>query len=121
MNPIPMFRATTQRFHLTAEDDSGVAVDLTGGKLWFTAKKSPTDLDAAAVFVLTSDVSGGVLILDAEAGLAVATAQPSNTTALAIGKLTQLFYEWKFRNAANEPSVLETGTILVRPNLTQAT
>lgn len=121
MTNLVMYRGNTQRFPLTIEDEDGTPIPLTGAKVWFTGKKSITDLDADAVFRLTTDVGGGITVLDADAGLVVATLQPSHTTSLPVGKLTQLFYDWKIKDAAGEIRTLRTGTILVRPIVTQAT
>jgi len=118
--PVVMKRGNNKRFNITIQDESGVPIDLTGAKLWFTVKRAVSDADGSALFQLTNDVNGGITVVNAEAGIAVALVQPSHTTSLPSAKTSQLFYDWKLKTASGELTTRETGTILVTPAITLA-
>ena len=72
-------------YDFTVVDRAGVAEDITGWAFWFTVKASAADLDAAALFQLTS-AAGGIVIDVAAAGLARVLVRAAHTKGQAAGK-----------------------------------
>lgn len=98
----------------------GVAVDLTGAKIWFTVKDSNRAEDAAARLQLDSTDASQIEITDAEAGVIevklVGTGAKS-TELLAGRKL----YDLQVLLASGELITWAHGTIEFLPGITRAT
>jgi len=56
-NAFELIRGDSANISITVTDDNGDGIDLTGYDVWFTAKRSPRDIDNNAV--LTKKVSDG--------------------------------------------------------------
>lgn len=85
------------------ENDVEVPVNLTGSKLWFTAKNKVTDLDTSAVIRkgTANTTLTGVDITDAPNGEALITLVPADT---AIGNGT-VFLHWDLQLKETDDTV----------------
>jgi len=111
-----MFRGDSLRFAVTVTRE-GAPVDLTGGKMWMTAKRSPADADALAVFQVSSPADG-IVITHADAGLAEITIPPAATNSLTA--VTRLVYDIQLLEAVGLVTTLETGYLTVNVDVTRA-
>lgn len=111
-----MFRGDSLRLYLAITRD-GSPVDLTGGKLWMTAKRSPADTDAMAVFQVSSPADG-ISIVDALGGLAEIRVPPEATSSLT--SVTKLTYDIQLKEAVGLVTTLETGALTVNTDITRA-
>lgn len=93
-------------------------VDLTGAKIWMTAKKSVADADGSAVFEVTTPVD--VVVTDALGGLAEIVVPASLTTSLG-DQPVGLYYDIQVRLASGKVQTIEAGTLTVIPDVTRAT
>ena len=95
-------------------------VNLTGAKVWFTAKRAFTDADSAAVIAL-STTTGGVTILDAALGTARLVIPSSATSALTTpgppSPLT-LVYDIQIREADGTITTVQQGRLNIRGDVT---
>lgn len=96
----------------------GVAQNITGWLIWFTAKRRVSDLDAAAV-IQHSTITSGVTITNALSGLFTVTLAPADTSGLPEQRL-KLFADIKGRDGGNNEWVLAKGTLVIRPVATNA-
>jgi hypothetical protein len=110
-------RGDTGRWNLS------FSVNLTGAKVWFTAKRAWTDADSAAVIALSTDL-GGITITDASAGTARLTIPPAATASLTTppppSPLT-LLYDIQVKEADGSITTVQQGHLLVRADITRAT
>jgi hypothetical protein len=97
---------------------AGVAVDLTGASVWFTAKRHLTDADASAVFQLT--VGAGIVLTNAAGGVATATILPAHTSGLT-GESTRLHFDVQVKPAAGTVHTVARGALVVRADVTVST
>lgn len=99
------------------------SVNLTGAKIWFTAKRSYTDADAAAIVAVSTD-SGGITILDAPAGHARLVIPPSATASLTTpsppSPLT-LVYDIQVKESDGTITTVQQGYLKVTGDVTHAT
>lgn len=66
---LSIFRGDSKTIRITVTDELGVAVDLTGWKVFFTAKESETDSDDDAVIKIDvdpTDPTNGIADIDFE-------------------------------------------------------
>lgn len=96
----------------------GVAQNITGWLIWFTAKRRVSDLDAAAV-IQHSTATGGVTITNAPGGLGTVTLSPADSTGLPQQRL-KLFADLKGRDGGGNEWLLAKGTLTLRPTATDA-
>lgn len=94
-------------------------LDLTGAKIWFTAKNNYIDADERAVIRLDSDALGGVVITDAARGLARVDIPPLATRAQPDG-IVKLVYDCQVKDAAGFVSTIESGMLSIFPDVTRA-
>lgn len=114
--PIELVRVNTFSFDIAITEDE-VPVNLTGGILYFTAKWTPTDTDAQAVFQLTSP-STGITFLSASGGTANITIPKSSTSTLPYHD-TILDYDLKFVDASSQAFTVMRGKLNVLYNVTR--
>ena len=114
-----MTRGDTRAFPLIAKRQDNSIIDLTGAVVWFTAKRSPTDSDADAIFQLSS-AGAGITIDDAEAGLMTATVDPADTSALSATVHT-LVYGVQVVEADDTVTTTQSGPLIVSPDVTIST
>lgn len=114
-----MFRGDTKTIDLAITDPkTGGPLNLTGAKIWFTAKGNVALADNQASIALDTD-NGGVVITDVARGLATVTIQPILTRAFPDGPVT-LDYDIQVKDGAAVISTIEFGTITVFPDATRA-
>jgi hypothetical protein len=103
-------------------ESGGVAVDITGYTLWFTAKRKLSDADASAVIRLSTDGGiGGISVISAAAGTFTISIAASLTASLPDVMQTELFYDFQIRNAAGAVQTLSKGRLIVEYDVTNAT
>ncbi len=95
------------------------AYDLSGCKLWLTAKRLFTDEDSVAIFQLNSP-DDGIEIISALDGEAQATIAATDTSELPYS-VTMLFFDIQIKSAAGELFQVASGKMKVKPNVTRAT
>lgn len=114
------FRGDTRTLTLTIRKaDASGPYDLTGARLWFTAKYKLTDADAAAVIALTS-TGGGIQITNAVGGIAKVNILPAHTSGIA-GKRTPLEYDVQGIGADGTVFTPSRGVVTILPDVTKAT
>jgi hypothetical protein len=112
-----MVRGEQKQWNI-AVTQAGVAVDLTGRKLIFTAKLNFDYPDSRAVFQ-KSTTTTGIALTDAVNGLARLTVISSDTDSLPYSNSSSLF--WDLRMVTSTvPQVLASGTLVVSPNVTRS-
>jgi hypothetical protein len=94
-----------------------VTINITGAKIWFTAKHFPQDTDANAVIRLDSN-GNGVNIYDALHGRAQISVPPESTTGLADEEV--LFYDVQMKESNGIITTIATGKMHVQQDVTQA-
>lgn len=105
---------------VTRENDLGVdvPVNLTGSKLWFTAKNKVSDTDVQAVIRkgTANTTLSGVDITDAPNGEALITLQPADT---AIGNGT-VFLHWdlQLKETDNTITTINAGRLALSDQVT---
>lgn len=114
--PIEMVRVNTFSFDISITENES-PVNLTGGILYFTAKWSPLDADAQAVFQLSSP-SSGITLISASGGTANITIPKTATTSLPYHD-TLLDYDLKFVDAASQAFTVMRGKLNVLYNITR--
>jgi hypothetical protein len=113
-----MFRGDTLQFTATVKTETGAVYDLTGGKLWMTAKYYDEELDSEAVFKLTSDPSGGIEITSAVNGAIRVTIVPAKTQAMPDG-VCDLSYDIVLRDVLGTVLTIEKDVLRVKPRPTR--
>lgn len=98
---------------------NGVAVNLTGGTIRMTAKWAHSELDAAAVFQLSSP-SSGIVITSASEGKISVTITSSQTSTLPAKKV-ELPYDIQYVDSTANVYTVLYGTLTVVPDVTLAT
>jgi len=93
----------------------GEVVDVSDWPLWFTVKRLPADLDAAAIFQKSTDNAG---IAIGETGVPRITVAPADTTDAAPGRY---YYDVQGRDLSGAPHTLERGIFVIDPQITLAT
>jgi hypothetical protein len=91
MTLLAVTRGDRQTFAISITDADGVAVDLTGITITFTAKRRPTDTDAQAVISL-STAAGIVTDYDPTLGTATITLDPEDTEDLSDHVIARSLY-----------------------------
>ena len=96
---------------------------LTGYSAWFTAKRDPSDADTGAVFQKTI-TSGGIQITTAgnatTPGVLTTTVVPADTDTLPTGYAVLLVYDVKVKDTSGVETTVDSGTILVATDVTNA-
>lgn len=97
--------------------NNNVTVDLTGAKLWMTAKRGA---GGAQVFQRTSLALGGIVIDPDQVtnkGKAVVKLDPTSTSSLASEPIT-LYYDIQVKTAAGDLWTVSYGDLVVTPDAT---
>ena len=111
-----MTRGDTVSFNI-AVTLSGAPFDLAGCSLWFTGKNKFTDPDNAAIFQKT--ISHGIVVTNSTQGLATVTLLPADTISLSLVK-TILFWDLQLKDSGNNIYTINSGNLIVSPDITQA-
>jgi hypothetical protein len=94
--------------------------DLTGAKVWFTAKRYFTDPDNQAVSQVDS-VGGGVVIVNPPVSGQIVVTLPFQATVGFPDSDVVLIYDIQIRTSGGLVLTLERGTLTVSPDATRAT
>lgn len=94
-NHLTTTRGDSTEFVAQFTNDDGTAVDLTGAKLWLTAKRNLSDLDVDAVIRRTTDTNMGIVVSAPQSGQAVITLDPVQTQVLT--RTETLFYDLQLK------------------------
>lgn len=94
--------------------------DLTGAKVWFTAKKYFTDPDNQAVSQVTS-TGGGVVIVNPPVSGQIIVTMPFQATVNFPDADVILVYDIQIKTSGGLVLTLERGTLTVSPDATRAT
>lgn len=97
----------------------GVAQNITGWEIWFTAKRRISDPDSMAV-IQHSTAAGGVTVSNAAGGLGTVTLLPADTAALPERKLV-LFADLQGKDGGGNIFTLEKGTLSLLGKATDST
>lgn len=102
---------------------TGAPLDLTGAKIWFTAKNNYVDFDSLAVIALntaTASGNGAITILTpATSGNARVDINPIATRAQPDGAV-KLVYDVQVKDASGFVTTVESGTLTIIPDVTRA-
>lgn len=98
-------------------DSLGAAVDLTGGKLYFTMKNNFTDADGSAIIALSSPASG-IVITSAPTGAATFTITAAQSAAFVVGSYK---YDVQFKDVNGLIKTLVRGIVTVDYDVTIST
>lgn len=101
------------------EDSPTPPQDITGWKMWFTAKNQFPDPDRAAVVQLDNASIGGIAFIQPTNGLAEVTMSPLATYGFADGPVT-LVYDVQVKDLSGRLTTVEQGTLTVYPDVTRA-
>lgn len=116
--PLDMKRGDTGVFLLQVKDTNGNPYNITGGKVYFTAKRSPVEPDSQAVSQLSSPASG-VLITDALSGKSTAR-MPATATVAFPDTPVVLGYDAQLVEADGTVTTFQEGALTVEPDFTRA-
>lgn len=97
---------------------NAVPLNLTGGKVTFTAKYYDTDFDQNAVWQLDTALLGGVVITSAVGGKISVTGAPIKSYAFPDGPVNLVFDIQVI--LAGRVTTVEAGTLTVYPDITRA-
>lgn len=124
MNRLRIVRGDTNvyRIVVTRKDpDTGVIspINLSGLKIWFTAKNKQTDTDAAAVIRkgTTPTSLTGITVVDGPAGKADIELLPADTSTLAT--TTWLYYDVQILEGLSRITTVISGRAAVVPDATK--
>lgn len=109
-----MWRGDTEAFD-AAVTLSGVAVDITGCSLKFTAKRSVSDTDADAVFQLVTPTE--IVITNGPAGLCTINVASLDTSALLVPTLC--YCDLQLVDTLGNVSTTTTGTLMIKVDVTR--
>lgn len=114
----PMRRGDTPLWDMVVTQADGSAFNLAGWTIRMTAKRSPDDADADAVFQL-STVAGTITITSAAGGLA--TAQPLRTATNTLTEDTGVFWDIQVAKdgAPDQTFTVDNGTLLIQRDITR--
>ena len=118
MSNFSIVRGDTYIEDLAVKDSAGAALDITGGKLYFTAKTSYNVADESASVALTSP-STGITITDAANGLARMIITAAQSATLTGGQT--YVYDIQFKDVNGNITTLDSGSMDVRQDVTQST
>lgn len=110
-----MWRGDTQALD-AAVTVGGVAANITGCSLRFTAKRSLSDSDADAVFQKTT-AGGGIVITNGPGGLCTITVGSADTSTLTVPTLC--YCDLQLVDTSNNVSTTAAGTLLIKVDVTE--
>ena len=109
-----MWRGDTEVFD-AAITVSGVAVNITGCSLKFTAKRTLTDPDAQAVFQIATPA--GIVITNGPGGLCSINVASLDTSMLLVPTLC--YCDLQLVDLLNNVSTTATGTLMIKIDVTE--
>lgn len=117
MTLLSMTRGDQQAFEVAFTDADGLAVDLTGVTLTFTAKRRPTDADVDAVISITSTDGGIAVNANPATGLATLTLEPADTEDLT--NLRSLYWDIQLDDGAGDVRTPSSGRLAISSDVTR--
>jgi len=125
ISPIPTVNMYVRRgdgevYTLPVTLPDGTAVNLTGAKLWYTAKRKLTDADTDAVIRKDTFNLLGIVITSAIGGTAELTLLPADTSGEE-GIQVRLFHDAQVQLSGGQPHTLFNGVLVIEPDVTQRT
>jgi len=120
MSALQMYRGDYIAFRGVAiiNDDLDI-FDLTGSKVYFTAKNAKSDADSSAVISLDSE-AGGVDIPDPLTGEFFVTIDHGDTSSISLsGGERVLVYDVQLKDATDRVFTLDVGTLTILEDVTQ--
>lgn len=115
---IEIDRGDTAFFDFTVLTN-GIAQNITGWLIWFTAKRRVGDTDLQAV-LQKSTALGGVTITNAGGGVGFVTISPADTAGLAAER-QPLFADLQGKDGGGNIFTLQKGKLVIRPDATVST
>jgi hypothetical protein len=94
--------------------------NLTGCRVWVTAKRQVPDPDAGAMVELDNLALGGVVLISATAGTFSATAPPATFAGLE-DSLVRMRFDVQVKDTGGNVFTVEYGELLCWPDVTRAT
>ena len=95
---------------------NNAAVNISGAKLWFTAKHDQDDPDTLAVIKLNStDNPGQISLVDQVHGLASITLKPADTVLL---EETALWYDVQMKESTGRVTTIVSGILKITKDVT---
>lgn len=115
---LEMYRGDTPSWNLEANQADGLDLDISSGKVFFTAKKSTRQADVDAVFQKTSDPGEGITISDGPAGLFTVKLVSADTANV----YAPIYLHWDVQwvNGGGDVFTLMVGELLVKPDVTRS-
>jgi len=120
MADLEMYRGDSAVFRGTVTQvDEQEVVDLTGGKIYFTAKYSASDVDVNALIAI--DSAGAYIdIDDPTTGVYLINLKPGHTTGVTlVSGRASLVYDVQFKDSASDVYTIDTGTLTILQDITQ--
>jgi hypothetical protein len=111
-----MYRGDTVTIN-AAITASGLAYNLTGKSMWFTAKTSYSQADPG---VFQKKLGSGISIVDATNGRAQIVIAASDTNSLGNSK-TALVYDFQVKDSSGRIYTVASGKLIVIPDVTRST
>jgi hypothetical protein len=111
-----IFRGDTIVIEFAVSQD-GVALNLTGYSIWFTAKKQKSDNDTAPT-AIQKTLSSGIVVLDAAAGHIKVTILPADTATLSAD--TTYVCDLQVKSGGGVITTVADGTMAITLDVTQA-
>ena len=118
MPKLYMYRGDAASFDLAAKNRDGSPKDISSGVVWFTVKSHARQADVDAIAQYTSDTTG-VTITDGPNGLFTVTFDKDDTASTYAP--SYLVWDAQFVTAGGEPITLDTGTLVLEPDVTRST
>ncbi len=103
---------------IAVKDNTGAALNCTGGTLRATLKRAFADLDAGALSQVSTPASG-IVWTNQATGLATATFPASATASLT--DTTTLIYDVQFTDSAGRVDTVDDGTVEIELDVTVTT
>jgi hypothetical protein len=116
MSELEMYRGDDESFDIAVTKD-GIAVDLTGASIRFTAKRRATDVDLEAVIAKTSAVAGGIVVTNALGGIARVDIVPADTEDLTAS--ARLIWDLQAVDGTGKVRTLADGTLIVHADVSR--
>ena len=108
---LKIYRGDDITFKLTFKDSEGTAQNITGGKIYFTAKESSNEADSLAVIQVSSSTFS-----DPTSGIGEVSITNSESN-VDVGKY---YYDIQYITGAGKISTVQTGTLEVLQDITLA-
>lgn len=117
MAKLEMYRGDDETLDVEIVDFDGSPLNITGGEVLFTAKKSSRQTDDVAVIKKSSVTNGGISITDGPGGVAEVYILPSDTADLYAP--TELTWDVAFVDVTGKRRTVASGQLVIKPDVTR--